>query len=121
MRYLLMFKVIIWIFLLSSTSLAQTCAYQWCDAPWPPATGSDRTVGKTNCGETCIKIVGPAAITDGIRLFYWKNDNAYHEDFAIDDISVSSSTWIILKVGGVEVGRINKNYVIGWIKIRSVQ
>jgi len=32
------------------------CITEWCDAKWPPSEGEDRTYGKNNCGDTCIKI-----------------------------------------------------------------
>jgi len=32
------------------------CITEWCDASWPPEGRSDRTIGKDNCGNTCIKI-----------------------------------------------------------------
>lgn len=41
----------------TDSSAPIACIYEWCDAKWPPVAGSDRTVGKTNCGVVCIKIV----------------------------------------------------------------
>ena len=44
--------------LLCNIAHAQPAAY-WCDAPWPPPAGSDRTMGKDSDGNTCIKISRP--------------------------------------------------------------
>ena len=41
--------------LICNTVFAQPAAY-WCDAPWPPPAGSDRTMGKDSNGQVCIKI-----------------------------------------------------------------
>ena len=35
----------------------EVCKTEWCNAKWPPEKGSDRAVGKDNCGNVCIKIV----------------------------------------------------------------
>ncbi len=39
-----------------TTEETPACETEWCDARWPPDEGSDRTVGKDNCGNVCIKI-----------------------------------------------------------------
>ena len=41
--------------LLCNIAHAQPAAY-WCDAPFPPPAGSDRTMGKDSNGQVCIKI-----------------------------------------------------------------
>lgn len=45
--------------LLCNTAFAQTAPTYWCNAPWPPPVGSDRTIGKDSDGHTCIKIAKP--------------------------------------------------------------
>ena len=50
---------LIFFLLLGTNAMAQVdpnCQTEWCDAKWPPAEGSDRTYGKDNCGNVCIKI-----------------------------------------------------------------
>ncbi len=42
--------------LITSHCFAQDCTTEWCDAKWPPIEGIDRTYGKDNCGNVCIKI-----------------------------------------------------------------
>ena len=42
--------------LLCNTAFAQPASTYWCNAPWPPPAGSDRTMGKDSDGHTCVKI-----------------------------------------------------------------
>lgn len=45
--------------LTSNVALAQPAPAYWCNAPWPPPSGQDRTMGKDSDGHTCIKIAKP--------------------------------------------------------------
>src|SRR3990167_401145 len=82
---------------------------EWCNAPWPPADGSDITTGKDNGGQPCIKM-GSAT---GFKVIHGKEGVSYYETVDADMIVVSS-TYIIFKKGGKEVGKFDRAYVRGW-------
>lgn len=95
------------------------CAYEWCGALWPPPEGLDRTTGKDNCGNTCIKIIKPAAISTGTvwRVEYAKGDYVYHSDIKADSVD-TISTFLVFKDAGVEVARFSSKYVIGYVLVQ---
>lgn len=100
---------------LYSTAGAQTCQYEWCSAPWPPAAGADRTVGKDNCGNTCIKIAKTS--TTSYRVFMGKENDLFHTDIRADTCEIiTTSPNLVCKYQGKEVARFDKNLVWGWMQ-----
>ena len=99
---------------------AAVCQYEWCGALWPPAEGQDRTVGKDNCGATCIKISKevPAlpCVTNPAgqvwRVEFAKADYIYHTDIKADVVE-TVGTFLVLKKDGIEVARYSSKYVLG--------
>ena len=114
-----------------STASAQPavtpCAYSWCDSKWPPEAGSDRTVGKDNCGTTCIKIARPVetpappcVAAPGLatwRVEFAKADYIYHADIEADVVE-TVGTFLVFKTEGVEVARFSAKYILGYILVQ---
>ena len=105
--------LIVSMLLIPTLAIAQTCTYQSCNAIWPPQIGSDRTVGKDNCGQTCIKIMEP--LKGFYRVYYSSLEMVYHEDFRADVIS-TDGVWTVFKRANIEVGRILTDKMVGWSK-----
>lgn len=120
--------------LLCNTAHAQpaaVCQYEWCGALWPPQEGQDRTVGKDNCGVTCIKISKPVEKIVEIpalpcvtnppgqvwRVEFAKADYIYHTDIEADVVE-TVGTFLVLKKDGIEVARYSSKYVLGYVLVQ---
>ncbi len=120
-------SLLVFILLFNVTqAFAQPAAY-WCDAPFPPPAGSDRTMGKDSNGQVCIKIAkevpGPTCpeipvISAGTtwRVEFAKADYIYHTDIEADVVE-TVGTFLVLKKDGVEVARYSSKYVLGYVLV----
>ena len=86
----------------------------FCDAPWPPPSGSNNTIGKDNEKLPCVKIGSDS----GFKVIFAKEGDTYHQ--MIDaDMVVIGQTYLTFKKSGAEVARVEKQYVILWVKIEA--
>ena len=100
--------IFITLFLICGAAKAQEPP-KWCDAPWPPQIGKDRTIGKTDTGAVCYKMLD----TPIIRVFYAVGSQGYQEDYKADE-TVIDAGWMVFKNHGVEVGRQKLANITGW-------
>src|SRR3990167_2523356 len=133
------------ILLFSISAYAQCVPETWCDAPWPPLEGQDRTVGKDSCGSTCIKIATTLGEPEPLEelspeylvfiyidrdkdipvdLQNYLNINIerpyvwYLTQVPADEVKITSGYFIFLSKGK-EVGRFKKEWIVGWRKIKN--
>lgn len=102
--------VIVVLFMFAGPARAQ-CAYEWCDAPWPPPAGSDRTVGKDNCKLSCAKIAKTSATS--YRIYHSTGDTLYYTDIPADDATIIGE-YVVLKFQGKVVAQFLRVDVTGW-------
>lgn len=109
-RYVLFLTTIL--LLIVTQAFAQpVCVYEWCDAPWPPPSGVDRTIGKDNCKLACTKIAKTSATS--YRVFHSSGDTLYHTDLPADDVTISGE-YVVLKFQGKVVAQFLRSNVSGW-------
>jgi len=134
--------------MMTGPALAQECIPEdWCGAPWPPPEGRDRTAGTDSCGNTCYKIAvevpgipeepEPPAIPEGTAeievLLYMQhrvpetlqNYFSFTRPFFYERVVVTADEvksvpgYFVFYLNGEEQGRYNRDYVIGWNKLKK--